>query len=68
MQSRCVRLGSLEKRVTDVGLVGSLHQLRWRRASAPHPSTYAMCVPAAHPLYLYLTFITSPYIHFQAIF
>jgi hypothetical protein len=52
MQNRCVRLGSLQTRVTDVGLVGLLHQFRWRYASAPYPSTYAMCVLPVYPLYL----------------
>lgn len=51
MQNRYVRLVSLQTRVTDVGLVGSLHQFRWRRARALHPSTYAMCVPSAYLFY-----------------
>jgi hypothetical protein len=54
MQNRCVRLGSLKIRVTDVGLVGLLHQFRWRSASAPCPSTYAMCVLPTYPLFLQL--------------
>lgn len=29
-------------RVADVGLVGLLHQFRWRCASAPYSYTYAM--------------------------
>lgn len=69
MQKRCVRLDSLQTRVTDVGLVGLLHQFRWRCASDPCSSTYAMCVlPAAYPPFLLLIFVTSPYIHFQTIF
>ncbi len=52
MQNRCARLGSLQIKVADVGLVGLLHQFRWRSASAPRPSTYAMCVLPTYLLHL----------------
>ncbi len=57
MQNMCVCPGSLQIKFTDLGLVGLLHQFRWRCASAPHPSTYAMCVLPTYPLYLELIFV-----------